>query len=80
MSPKEAYKNSRALRTHLSQYNICTKQDVAPFPAQNLYKTVAKASKDLIPPPFSMRMHDVKERMKLTANKKVLQIIHSKGL
>jgi len=25
-------------------------------------------------------MHDVKERMKLTANKKVLQIIHSKGL
>jgi hypothetical protein len=35
MSPKEAYKYSRALRTHLSQYNICTKQDVAPFPTQN---------------------------------------------
>ena len=34
MSPKEAYKYSRALRTHLSQYNICTKQDVAPFPVQ----------------------------------------------
>jgi len=41
---------------------------------------VAKASKDLIPPPFLMRMHDVKEQIKLTINKKVLQIIHSKGL
>lgn len=79
MSPKEAKKTELFVLIFL---RLLSEQDVAPFPGcMNAFRLVAKASQDLIPPPFLMRMHDVKERLKLRCSKKkVLQIMHSKGL
>lgn len=62
MNPKEAFlTKTGSYRTHLFPAHrlLCARQDVAPFPPHiNVYEreTVAKASQDLIPPPFVMRM------------------------
>ena len=77
MNPKEAFLiKTGSYRTHLfpAHNKLCAEQDVAPFLLHiSIYvrETVAKASQDLIPPPFVMRMQQyVKERLKLNSNKK----------
>jgi hypothetical protein len=66
-----------------SHKNLCNRQDVAPFILHiNIYmrETVAKASQDLIPPPFVMRMQQyVKEQLKLISNKKARLSFIQKG-
>lgn len=60
MNPKEAFNIKTNICSNSSFPRIFTdrRQDVAPFIPHNkiMCDAVAKASKDLIPPPFVMRM------------------------
>ncbi len=83
MNPKEAFlTKTGSYRTHLFRYMyLCNRQDVAPFPpAISCRKTVAKASQDLIPPPFVMRMQQrYKRTLEIKSNKKALLSYIQKG-